>query len=877
MGDSGSSSAKGDGWSQKEVQNTVYQTNEISDGGQLSDYSVVFEPNITVKANYSVQLYTPGCIGDGTCATRRGVNATVVFDDDEDPVTTTLFQSNDYDKYDTIYEGPVSSMKDGFRPRVILQPMADQQTPMTFVAEKVQFVYKAALNDTNDEDDDSDDDDDDDSDSKTSSKIVRINGLFEFSANNFSKIASKDKKDHYIPVGNSTVNKLGASLNSGAEVKSVVAIGDDELLIGGEFEGEFGSNVALLKSGSDSLDSLPGKGLDGGVSKMIGLNDKAEKIFLIGNFTGVNDTDSEDVKGLNHVVAYDSKKKKWQALGHGVDGDNVDSVALLTIDGKEAVGFTGDFSNVLDSDDEKLSVRNGFGIYMTDDDEWIQESSSNSSFISGRLSASMDYDDTQFYFGSLRMLDAHSPSGAFMDSDFKLTPMPFELTNDESSSTNSSDIQKSAHLGQSKRDESQQQPLVSTDGNTINAGAFANKSTTVLGGHFKARGSDGKTYENLLIVNDNSTIGLPANTIESDSIIYTVLVEDDMLYVGGKLSGKAKGGELNGLFFYDLKKAKMSSVQPPGISGGDEVVTSIKKHPDEKQLVVMGSFDQVGSLECSTLCVYDLDKSRWDSPDSGLSGLISSSTFIASNTIFLAGDLKLNDSSAYFAQYDFDSTSFEVPKDLNKGLPGPVNSFALNGKGFESVYASGTDKDSGESYLQYWNDKKWTKIDDQFERGTNITDLKLMKMNKDHKSHDNMPKDEILLVSGSLVLKDFGNASTAIYDGQDWQPLFLTSDGDTSGSINALFSEQEQDFGTLMDEQHMARGFVVLISLAIAVGLVLLLVLLGLLVSYLRKRKQGYRPAPSRVSETDMTETVPPANLLEEMGHVGEASHVKHQ
>lgn len=876
MSDSGTSNSKGDGWSEQKVQNTVYQTNKINDAGKLSDYQVVFEPNITVKANYSVELYTPGCIGDGTCATRRGVNATVVFDDDEDPVTTTLFQSNDYDKYDTIYEGPVSSMKDGFRPRVILQPMADQEMPMTFVAEKIQFTYKAALNDTNDEDDSDDEDDDDNSDNKkSSSKVIRINGLFEFSANNFSQIASKDKKDHYIPVGNSTVNKVGASLGTGAEVKSVVPIGDDQLLIGGEFDGDFGSNVALLKSGSDSLDSLPGKGLDGGVSKMIGLNSKAEKVFLIGNFTGVNDTDSEDVKGLNHVVAYDSKKKKWQALGQGVDGDNVDSVATLTIDGKDAIGFTGDFSNVLDSDNKKLTVRNGFGIYMTDDDKWIQESSSNSSFISGRLSASMDYDKVQFYFGSLRMLDAHSPSGAFMDSKFKLTPMPFQLT-DDSSSSNSSAIQKSAHLSQSKRDDTQQ-PLVSNDGNTINAGAFANKSTTVLGGHFKARGSDDKTYENLLIVNEDQTIGLPDNTIESDSIIYTVLVEDDMLYVGGKLSGKAKGGELKGLFFYDLKKAQMSSIQPPGVSGGDEIVTSIKKHPDEEQLIVMGSFDQVGSLECSTLCVYDLDKSRWDSPDSGLSGLISSSTFIASNTIFLAGDLKLNDSSAYFAQYDFDSTSFEVPKDLNKGLPGPVNSFALNGKGVESVYASGTDKDSGESYLRYWNDKKWTKIDDKFEKGTNITDLKLMKMNKDHKENDNMPKDEILLVSGSLVMKDFGKASTAIYDGKDWQPLFLTSDGDKSGSINALFSEQDQNFGTLMDAKHMAKGFVVLISLAIAVGLVLLLVLLGLLVSYLRKRKQGYRPAPSRVSETDMTETVPPANLLEEMGHVGEASHVKQQ
>jgi hypothetical protein len=119
------------------------------------------------------------------------------------------------------------------------------------------------------------------------------------------------------------------------------------------------------------------------------------------------------------------------------------------------------------------------------------------------------------------------------------------------------------------------------------------------------------------------------------------------------------------------------------------------------------------------------------------------------------------------------------------------------------------------------------------------------------------------------VLQDFGNASTVMYDGQIWQPLFLTVMENTSGTVNALYSLNSKSFGTLIAPSFMKVAYVILISLAIAFGIILLLVLTGLVVSYIRKRRLGYRPAPNRVSEVDMTETVPPANLLQAMGNVG--------
>lgn len=64
----------------------------------------------------------------------------------------------------------------------------------------------------------------------------------------------------------------------------------------------------------------------------------------------------------------------------------------------------------------------------------------------------------------------------------------------------------------------------------------------------------------------------------------------------------------------------------------------------------------------------------------------------------------------------------------------------------------------------------------------------------------------------------------------------------------------------------LAKGFVILISLAIALGLVFLLVVLGVLASYIRRRREGYTPAPTRASPVQqsmqMQERLPPTQLF---------------
>lgn len=63
----------------------------------------------------------------------------------------------------------------------------------------------------------------------------------------------------------------------------------------------------------------------------------------------------------------------------------------------------------------------------------------------------------------------------------------------------------------------------------------------------------------------------------------------------------------------------------------------------------------------------------------------------------------------------------------------------------------------------------------------------------------------------------------------------------------------------------MARGFVILISLAIALALVFLIVVCGVLASYIRRRSEGYVPA-STMNGTEksvaMQDRLPPQDLF---------------
>lgn len=97
------------------------------------------------------------------------------------------------------------------------------------------------------------------------------------------------------------------------------------------------------------------------------------------------------------------------------------------------------------------------------------------------------------------------------------------------------------------------------------------------------------------------------------------------------------------------------------------------------------------------------------------------------------------------------------------------------------------------------------------------------------------------MMSGNLYLDSVGNATSALYDGMRSYPYLAGagSSGNLAGSSNLFWSESSFDFTI---RRYLATGLVVLVAMAIATGLILLLILLFLLIGYCLRRKERKRP-----------------------------------
>src|SRR5271154_6311172 len=84
--------------------------------------NVTLAPKILQSGNYSIRLFTPGCVADGSCSTRGIVQVTTFFNENDQPSITQIFQTNYFDKYDTIFQGRVQAGSTSFRPRVVISP-----------------------------------------------------------------------------------------------------------------------------------------------------------------------------------------------------------------------------------------------------------------------------------------------------------------------------------------------------------------------------------------------------------------------------------------------------------------------------------------------------------------------------------------------------------------------------------------------------------------------------------------------------------------------------------------------------------------------------------------------------------------------------------
>lgn len=796
-----------------------YLTAQISAPITNTSAQVVFSPDIRESGLYSVNLYTPGCLQDDTCASRGQVHLSgqmTANPTKKEMVDKTLYQTNNFDKYDEIYSGMIDASSSSFRPQITLTPAPGQDLAnITLVAQRIGFTLIESTG--------------------------GLNGLFEYTPGRPVNVSDFTA---------SAVNRLGSSFSGTSAVNTLATSGDD-VFVGGNFTSSSVQHVVAL-----NIKDSKSKTLDGG------LNGEVESMILDGTILYVggsfNSTSEKSVDGLNNVAAYDTEKNTWIALGAGVNGKVMRVVGLtMNITGSNpefVLSVNGDFDELNAFDKNPAVSVTGFGIWVPSQKNWVQNLNLQLEFIDGVLSTSIldRSGNASLYAGSLisSTLSVRGVAG-FGEN---LSGLPIKIQAPAKSSGSSS---------LPKRDGSTDSSLQG-----VVTGIFDKenkRNLTILGGHFTATGS-GSAINNLLIMDgkkNNEVSGL-GDGISEDSTVMALAVHKDILFAGGDITGTVNGNEVNALVTYNLASRSFNS-QPPSLTGGNGTVSSIAVRDNTDDVYVGGSFTQAGGLDCPGVCFFSTSSSQWQQAGRNLGGTVNTLLWVDKNMLLAGGNLTINGTaSTYLATYDPKTLVWDAYPDAGQ-LPGPVDVLTAGTSDNKQIWVSGT-ASNGSVYLmksEKDDGSSWHSVGQTLQSGTKIRGLQIFHLSKSHDKHPLLDDKEALMLTGHIVLPTFGSASGVLFDGANFRPFALTTNSDnTPGSLAAVFSEKQNFFGK--DGKHLPLVFVVLIGLGISLALMLLIVVAGLILDRIRKKREGYVPAPTSMYDRGSgIQRIPPHELLE--------------
>ncbi|KAK9478219.1 cortical protein marker for cell polarity-domain-containing protein [Lipomyces japonicus] len=837
-----SSAIKGS-WNQTIASGITYlTTTNVSIADENTTY-VDFYPDIAVSGNYTVSLFTPGCVSDNTCSDRGQVNVTIYPTADGDHDSVSLFQTNDYYKYDVIYEGYVEAGEGSFRPYVRLAPLESQNSANVIVAERLLFTL--------------------------TSTSVRLNGLFEYDPANYTSNSSFSNSIVDTPV----ISAANSLLNS-AEITSLLVANDSILIVGGNFSNENLVNNFFIINNNDTVSVADG-GLNGRVDSMI-LSQDSSSVILGGRFDAIASNRSSSVNGLGYVASYALSTSQWSGLGTGVNGP-VENIVRLSLNSTtksySSLALSGNFTDIVNDDNNTISV-DGLAIWFESENRWAEDSDFELPYLTGSLSSSiLTESGTYVLSGNVQAQSIEVSGSALLSDALQLSSLPYQFLSNVT--------------GQSRLEDDSARSQVFT-------GSFYLNSTgtySVIGGHFSIEADNGQTFNNLVILDDSAPIaGFQQEFNNTGTYVFTTLNhKNTTLLVGGVFEGSIGSSDVNGLVIWDLQTQTFASAQPASLTGGDNVlVSSIKSRPNTNEIVVAGSFNRAGQLTCRNLCVYNLDSGNWTALSRGISGDVSSIHFIDSDRMIVTGNMSTGDSvKCYFAQYDFASSSWSTLGQQSSVLPGPVHSFVSLSNSPSDAIITGNYADNDTTYLWAYQSDSWLSLDSALLPGSEISDLEILQLDgttttttttttkskRDNLS--NLSSDTILLVLGRLEIDNIGNVSAALFDGDSWTPFVYSTRQDGSpGKINSLFVQATKSLELRYAEQsshNLAKGFVVLISLAISLAIMFAIISIAILIAFYRRRRDaGYAPLSGWLpieGSSSISEAIPPAMLFSQVGN----------
>ncbi|TCD62606.1 hypothetical protein EIP91_006652 [Steccherinum ochraceum] len=846
-------------------------------------------PYVSASGNYTVNLLVPGCSNFQDCALRTSVAITVFPGPGLPPTLQTVDQTNPDDKVVPIYTGPILLSTDSFSMTVTLAlgnppEGTGQNGKYELVADRIQLILNSPnLNGTIAQNGSAN--------GGAAGSGPRVFGFLEWPLSASAAGALTNGSVTALDtVGFDLLEGLGGGASiSGSPVVSAVAHHSSGLIFAaGSFKLSAGpasgaSNIVAYRNGA--LTQLPDNGLNGPVSALL---IDGDRLFVAGSFT---DTPSGTSQGkLKGVAMYDVANNQWVALEGGVNGPAV-GLGMSN----DQVLVAGNFTTLLsDSGASVDSNVAGLAAWNVSNGVW----GSSGGFLVGSLSfvsnGTVSNNVAQVLAGRISASNEFGASGFVMlqngDNDGipEVTPLSLQLGAPVNASPS---LTRRAHahtrrlttgwfpkisqlFKRQTPDATSLSPLPSpplAPAPAVLAGAFwtnssSKREVTVIGGNFSFTTSTGSMAQNLALYDSEAST---VNALQGNQIngsVQALLVEDDELLVGGTFT--VQGTSFVGFGLYQLVSQQWDTtgVQAlSGRSGTPVVVRSITTSPSQSSTVIVaGSFTQAGGQPCQAICSFNTATKQWSALGNGIQGEVAAVAYAGAtrDVIVAAGSIALADGTvANVAQYAIANGTWSAVGGSN-ALPGPVTALEVNDGNASSIFAAGRSSDGGSSYLSFWNGQSWSAVGSGFGSASDISQLVMVPLQNTHTANSIVESDRMLLLSGSVSDSTFGNASSVLYDGQQFIPYIVSSSpSGSAGAVSSLIHSLAQF--SFSQHHFLATGVVILISIAIAAGVVFLLALIGILWTLFSRRDDKLAKFDPAEAEDDDDSTHRPSSLLE--------------
>ncbi|KAI6000478.1 cortical protein marker for cell polarity-domain-containing protein [Pisolithus albus] len=789
-------------------------------------------PYVSASGQYDISMIIPGCTDFQDCGLRTSVKVTVFPGGGTQPYVSTVSQQNQEDTAVLLYSGPVVPSSSTFELTVTMA-LADspvgsgQDGEYELVAGNLELTLTSA-NLTSSSGSTSSG-----TNSSGGTGVLHGFGFFEWPLNSPTTFDATgtvpaSSETFLDGVGVKLYNAFGGSVSGSMQVSAVIEHSSGVLFLGGNFDSSAGfSNIVAFKDGS--LVALTSNGLNGAVSSLALSGDD---LYIGGSFS---DTQVPSMQGkLRGIAVYHIDSGSWAlSVLASTDLSPVSHFPIIN------------FKSLVISPKHSLQETS---LLVQSLSSWL---------VIFKAWRSMALRDSSYSFNSTVIL-MHLRCRPVNRRREHHTRGPVSWF---------SHHMKAALFPRQQTSSLALPPSPPAPAPAVLAGVFwsnvsSSKEVAIIGGNFTFVSASGTVSQAVAIYDPSSyTINALLGS-QVYGVVRALLVDSEQrLYVGGEFNLSSA----NGFAIYDLGTQEwVTSTQPLQAASGTPIVRSISNSAYKPNAVIIaGSFNQVGTVTCQAICLLDTQLNQWSVLGGGIQGDISSVSYAGSNEEFLVagGAITLpNGTTTSVAQYSFSNATWTAvgnPTDI----PGPVTALEVNDGNSSSIFAAGRTTDGSSPFMVFWDGISWSYIGTTLQGSSNISQLLMVPLQNTHSPNGVVESDRMLMVSGSLLDNSFGSASSVLFDGETFIPYIssLSAQG-TMGFVSALFYSIANFSFT---QQHfLATGIVILISIAIAAGVVFFLALVGIVWTLLSRRDDGVAKYDSSDEDKDSIQHRP-SSLLE--------------